>query len=136
MLNNFNPLLAILIWLGAAVVISGNGFVGKFLLEPAIGEYKTHVYKTIIGLVIVLLMGWIYAKNTMGAGWKQSCWTAGIFWLVLTLLFEFIAGHFLFGNPWEKLFNDYRIWAGRLWLLFLIALVFAPVIMGGLINKD
>jgi hypothetical protein len=50
----------------------------------------------------------------------------GLFWLLFTVLFEFGAGHYLFRNPWEQLLADYNIFKGRIWVLVLLATLFAP----------
>ena len=40
--------------------------------------------------------------------------------------FEFLAGHFLFGNPWSMRVADYNLAAGRVWVLVLLATLVAP----------
>jgi len=49
-------------------------------------------------------------------------------WVALTLAFEFLAGHYLFHNPWDKLLADYDVLHGRIWPLVLIVTLLAPVI--------
>ena len=50
----------------------------------------------------------------------------GLAWLIFTILFEFIAGHYVFGNPWEKLIRDYNLFEGRIWSLVLLPILAAP----------
>jgi hypothetical protein len=50
----------------------------------------------------------------------------GAVWLALTLAFEFLAGHYLFGSSWERLLADYDLLRGRVWILVLLATLFAP----------
>jgi hypothetical protein len=38
------------------------------------------------------------------------------------------------GHPWQKLFADYNIFNGRLWLLVLINNISAPLISGKIIK--
>lgn len=47
--------------------------------------------------------------------------------MILTLGFEFLAGHYLFGSSWEKLLADYNVARGRIWLLIPIVTLLAPV---------
>ena len=49
-------------------------------------------------------------------------------WLVLTVAFEFLGGHYLFGQSWERLFADYDVRSGRIWLLVLATTAAAPLI--------
>jgi hypothetical protein len=41
--------------------------------------------------------------------------------------FELLAGHYVFGNSWEKLLADYNLFRGRIWVLVLIVILFAPL---------
>jgi hypothetical protein len=48
-------------------------------------------------------------------------------WLLLTLAFEFLAGHSLFGKPWDMLLADYDVVRGRIWVLVLMSTLLAPM---------
>jgi hypothetical protein len=78
-----------------------------------------------------LLATWLFIRWIRPANSGEAIGT-GVLWLVLTLMFEFIAGHYLFGNPWEKLLADYDIFRGRIWIVVLIVTVFAPIWMARL----
>ncbi len=52
----------------------------------------------------------------------------GLIWLLLTIFFEFIAGHYIFGNPWDRIVGDYNILKGRIWSLVLLTTFLAPYI--------
>jgi hypothetical protein len=43
----------------------------------------------------------------------------GLIWLVMTVAFEFVFGHYVAGHSWERLLYDYDLPAGRLWSLVL-----------------
>lgn len=58
----------------------------------------------------------------------------GIFWVVITIIFEFVFGHFVMGHPWVKLFADYNLLNGRLWVLVLINNIAAPLISGKILK--
>jgi hypothetical protein len=47
-------------------------------------------------------------------------------WVILTVVFEFLAGHYLFENSWDRLIADYNMVRGRVWVLVLFASFFAP----------
>ncbi|MDY6953749.1 MAG: hypothetical protein SWE60_19755 [Thermodesulfobacteriota bacterium] len=44
----------------------------------------------------------------------------------MTILFEFLLGHFLLGHSWGRLFHDYNLLKGRLWSLLLVWTALAP----------
>jgi hypothetical protein len=56
----------------------------------------------------------------------NQAFAVGLIWLVLTIAFEFIFGHFVVGHPWSKLFADYNLFDGRLWILVLLWVVITP----------
>jgi hypothetical protein len=58
----------------------------------------------------------------------------GFFWVVITIIFEFVFGHYVMGHPWQKLFADYNLFNGRLWVLVLLNNIFAPLISGKIIK--
>ena len=47
----------------------------------------------------------------------------------MTVVFEFIFGHYVMEHPWSKLFHDYNLLAGRVWLLLLLWTTLAPYIL-------
>ncbi len=58
--------------------------------------------------------------------------SAGAVWMLLTIAFEVLYGHFVMGHPLSRLLHDYNLAAGRIWLLFLAWLVMAPYLFHGL----
>jgi hypothetical protein len=51
----------------------------------------------------------------------------GILWAVLTLGFEFLAGHYAFGKSWAVLLEDYDLRRGRIWIAVLVMVLIAPL---------
>ena len=123
------------LWLLAMFFAIANGTIGRFIVEPVFGEYPSHVYKSVLGVAFVLFISWLHARATRGRGAQRAAWAAGLIWLALTVAFEFLAGHYLFGNPWDRLFADYRIWEGRLWSLMLLAILIGPALMAWLLRR-
>jgi hypothetical protein len=54
----------------------------------------------------------------------------GAVWLTLTVVFEFVFGHFAMGHSWEVLFSAYDPRTGHLWWLVLLTLLLAPPLLG------
>lgn len=67
-------------------------------------------------------MPWIAPRGV------EEAWAVGVGWVALTLAFEFLGGHFLFGKSWTELTVDYNLLAGRIWVLVLVVTLLAPVI--------
>lgn len=53
----------------------------------------------------------------------------GVIWLGMTVAFEFGFGRYVAGSSWEKLLSDYNLFAGRVWLLFLVWMLVLPYIV-------
>ena len=49
-------------------------------------------------------------------------------WLALTLDFEFLVGPLCFPPPWTVLLENYDITRGRIWVLVLLVILFAPLL--------
>ena len=118
-------LRAILIWLVLSVLAVLNGMARNSLITPRIGEHGGHVASTII-LCTVIFAVTLISIRWMGPEGRGSAWLIGIVWVVLTVSFEFLAGHYLFGSEWSKLLADYNLAEGRIWLLVLMTSFFAP----------
>lgn len=58
----------------------------------------------------------------------------GFFWVVITVIFEFVFGHYVMGLSWQKLFADYNLFNGRLRALVLLNNFFAPIISGKILK--
>ena len=116
---------ASLIWvllLGVAVL---NGTVREFLLTPRLGAHAGHVASTLILCAAIFVVALLFTK-WIGPRSRGGAMLIGAVWLALTLAFELLAGHYLFGSSWERLLADYNLLRGRFWVLVLVATLFAP----------
>ena len=116
------PLLTHWALIGAGVV--ANGALGEKLVRPRTGEYAAHVYKSAAAVAWVLAVSRLYATRSRAS--VRQAWEAGAAWLALSVAFEFLAGHYVFRTPWERLTADYRLRRGRLWPVVLLALLVGP----------
>jgi len=125
-------LYAIGIWFILAVFAIINGTFRNFVLEPKIGKYAGHVTGTIIFICIILLATFIFIKKINFDYSKIDLVLIGATWVLLTVIFEFVFGHYVIGNPWSALLADYNIFKGRIWMLVLVTEFFAPLIFGSI----
>lgn len=104
-----------------------NGVVREKIYGPFMRELSAHQLSTFIGLILFGLYIWtltgIYRIES-----SSQAFVIGGMWLIMTIVFEFIFGHFLMGHPWSKLFHDYNIVKGRVWLLVLVWTAVAPYV--------
>jgi ABC-type Fe3+ transport system permease subunit len=109
-----------------AVVIVANAAFSTLVLVPRIGEYANHVCKSVVAVLLILWAFYLIARTILHDRAIGDAGLVGALWFGLTVLFEFIFGHYVFGNPWSRLLADYRFWEGRLWVLVLLADLIGP----------
>jgi hypothetical protein len=115
------------VWFGLLVLAVLNGGFREGVLVPRLGRGFGQAVSTLMLSALIVAAGWIsmpwIAPRTL-----QDAWTVGIVWVTLTLAFEFLAGHFLFGKPWVELLADYNLLAGRIWIMVLIVTLMTPIL--------
>ncbi|MFW6055770.1 MAG: hypothetical protein ACOC9B_00460 [Chloroflexota bacterium] len=117
----------IVMWLLFAIAGVLNGVVRVYVLVPGIGEMPAHYLSTIILCAVILVGSYVLVK--LQALEKASVLLqVGIIWLVATVIFEFIFGHYVVGHPWDRLLADYNVLQGRVWVLVLLAELFGPLL--------
>lgn len=127
-------LKAFVLWLILAIsAIIVAGFRNGVIL-PAFGELAAHQLGTVIFLIIQFLIIYLFIKKNHLKK-TNSLLGLGTFLLILTIIFEFLFGHFVIGHSWEKLFADYNFLQGRIWVLVLINNFVAPLISGKIIKE-
>ena len=125
-------LRGVVVWLLLALVAVAAGGLREGQLVPRFGESGAHL----IGTVAVVLF--FLAVIAGSVQWivpgleRPHLLRLGVFWVLLTVAFEFGFGHFVVGHPWSRLLHDYNLLAGRVWLLVLLTLLFAPSVLGRL----
>lgn len=120
-------LRAMIIWFLLAFLAILNGAAREMFIRPAIGEQVGHVVSTVIFCIVILAVA-VSSLGWIGPASRRAALAIGIFWVLLAVAFEFLAGHFLFGNSWGTLLADYDILRGRVWLLVLFTSLLAPVL--------
>lgn len=114
------------VWCLLLVAAIANAGVREGLLAPRFGEQAGHVLSTLTLSLAILAIAWLTIGWLAPATVQDVLWIGGL-WLLLTVAFEFLAGHYLFGNSWESLLADYDLLRGRVWVLVLVTTAVAPL---------
>jgi hypothetical protein len=122
---------SVVIWLAILATAIANGAFREGVLIPRMGETMGRAASTLLLSLAVIVVTWLTI------GWirpatSRDTWMIGGFWLALTLAFEFLGGHYLFGTPWRILLADYNVFNGRIWPLVLVTTFFAPALVARL----
>lgn len=123
------------VWVIFGILAIINGAIRNKVFAPKIGEYPGHVISTIIGICFVVVGTYLFLGFVEIDYSKIALLLIGGFWVALTVLFEFVFGHYVMGHPWGKLLADYNILKGRLWSLFLLTEFTSPILIGVLFKK-
>ena len=115
-------------WCLLLVAAVGNGALRQAVLLPRLGDAPAHALSSVMLSAVVFVLGWWLAR-WLGMESSRQAWRVGLLWLGLTLGFEFLGGHFLFGTPWSQLLADYNVIEGRLWILVLAMTLLTPPVV-------
>lgn len=126
---------SILVWFLLSIFAIINGSIRNFVYRPLVGDLIAHQISTLVFISIILSVVYLFLKLSKFQFTRRQLWLIGSLWLVMTILFEFGFGHFVMHHPWQALFHDYNIFAGRTWLLVLITTLAAPAYCGSRIYK-
>jgi hypothetical protein len=104
-----------------------NGALRNAVLTPRLGELAGHVASSVILCIALLVVTWLTIGWMQPANSRDAA-LIGVQWVLMTVAFEFLAGHYVFGAAWSSLFADYNVFAGRIWALVLVTSAFAPLL--------
>jgi len=118
-------LIYIASWPGMVSLAILNGLIREKVYGPSMSELSAHQLSSLIAIILFGL--YIYGMTVLFAirSGGQALLIGGI-WFVLTVIFEFLFGHYVAGHSWDKLLQDYNLLAGRVWLLVLLWTTIAP----------
>jgi hypothetical protein len=120
-------LKAALIWLCIACLAILNGLIRDFLFAPLFGTAFALPLSGISLAVIVFAVTYLFI-GFIGATSKKACFLVGTQWILMTLAFELLFGHFLAGKSWGELLQVFNLFNGDLFLLVLLVSLFSPYV--------
>jgi hypothetical protein len=105
-----------------------NGILREFVLARTFSDLRAHQLSCLTGVLLFWGYTWLIGLKWPLHSAKQAM-TAGVVWLILTVAFEFSFGRYVAHHSWEKLLQDYNIFAARLWVFVLLAVGFLPLVV-------
>ncbi|HHL41953.1 MAG TPA: hypothetical protein ENJ36_04730 [Candidatus Bathyarchaeota archaeon] len=115
-------------WLGGVPIAIINGTVRNFGYGPYMSELLAHQISCATGILLFAAYFWLLNKRWTITNTQQSL-QIGASWLILTILFEFVFGHYVMGYSWAYLLADYNIFAGRFWSFVLLWTAIQPYVI-------
>ncbi len=108
----------ILAWFALLIIAIGNGALRDLGYGPLLSPLTAHQVSTLIAVLLSGAVAWWLARRWPLPNHKVAHTVGGV-WLIATIAFEFLFGHFVMGHDWQRLLGDYDLSAGRVWPLFL-----------------
>lgn len=116
---------ALAIWLVFIPLGVLNGWFREAILSPVTGPYALPLSGLSLSLLILAVsIGLIPLLKKQGSGFHIA---VGLFWVGLTISFEFFFGLVVLGRSLGDLFSAYNPATGNLWLLVLMVIGVAPI---------
>ena len=124
----------LLVWLVMLMAAIANGALRDLTYGKLLPALLANQISCVSGIVLLGVVIYLYVRRWPFTSARQA-WLVGLFWLVLTVAFEFLFFHYVAGHSWEALLANYDVMSGHLWPLILLWVSVAPYLFYRLINK-
>ena len=114
-------------WVGMVILAILNAAMREKVYGPLIHELSAHQLSTFLLLVLFGMYVWFLTGICQIESSRQA-FVIGTMWLIATIAFEFLFGHYVMDHPWRWLFHDYDLLEGRIWSLILIWTAILPYV--------
>ncbi|MEA3364709.1 MAG: hypothetical protein U9Q79_03625 [Candidatus Hydrogenedentes bacterium] len=126
---------AAVVWVVLLVLAILNAGVRENVYQPRLGEQTGHVISTVLFVAFIWTVIYSFLTLLKKVPSTPQLWTLGAAWAAATVAFEFLFGHYIVGLSWSRLFHDYNILKGRIWVLVLLSLLVAAPVLGALMRE-
>ena len=118
-------LKACVIWVLLLALAVGNAAAREKLFEHWF-EPRLALLLSGVSLSILIFLATLLSVRWLKARTVAQYWLVGVLWLIMTVLFEFLFGHYVAGHSWETLWQAYQFPLENLWLLVLFVILVSP----------
>lgn len=105
-----------------------NGVMREIILAPRLGAAALPL-SALSGAAIFTLLTYVMLKRLGNIYTNRELLTLGFLWLIFTILFEFIFGHYALKKEWSDLLSAYDLRTGNLWSVLLLYMAFLPLLV-------
>lgn len=112
-------------WVVMLLASIANGAVRDFTYGKQMSELAAHQLSTATSVVLlgVIIRGFVHFFPPASG---QEALVIGLFWVTLTIAFEFLFFHFIGGHSWTQLRANYDVSKGRVWVVVPVWIAIAP----------
>jgi hypothetical protein len=112
-------------WVGAPVLAIVNGAAREFAYKDHVGQSAANQISVAPLLALLALYFWVLQRRWPLAS-RRDALSIGAIWVALSVLFEFGFGHYVEGDSWTVLLQNYDVKAGNVWILILLWIAAGP----------
>jgi hypothetical protein len=116
-----------LAWVGAAAIGVANGVTRQAVYANRLGDRQAHQVSSITAVAAELGYARAIHRRWPLAEARQAA-EVGFLWMLMTVAFEFLFGHYVGRQSWTELAEDWDLVHGRLWPLVVASIGLAPTI--------
>ncbi|MFP4326122.1 MAG: hypothetical protein ACLFP9_08895 [Desulfonatronovibrio sp.] len=118
-------LKAITLWLAILGIAILNGVLREKALVPAFGNFTGFIASGSILSICIFLVAFT-AAPCYGPLTSSQWLLIGLFWFLLTVVFEFSFGRVVQHKTWAELFDAYTFREGNIWPIVLVSTLISP----------
>ena len=119
---------ASLIWFIMAIFAVLNGIMRENIFVPYLGKATALPISGITLSIIIFTITYL-SFDLSGKNGYLAYLYIGMQWVVMTLVFEFVFGHYIIGKSWSELLQVFNILEGNLFILALLVSLFSPILV-------
>jgi len=116
---------ALALWFAILVLAILNGAFRESVLVPALGGFAGLVISGLLLCACIFLVAFVAVPLFAPSGPRRYL-AIGVFWLLLTLSFEFGFGRYVQQKSWTEQLEAYTFAGGNLWPAVLLVTLLAP----------
>ena len=116
---------ALALWIAILVLAILNGALREKILVPALGNFAGLVASGTVLSVCIFVVA-LFAAPWYGPMTSRHWLLVGLFWFLLTLVFEFSFGRYVQHRTWAELSAAYTFQGGNIWPIVLVVLLISP----------
>ena len=114
-------------WFVMLLVSIANGAARDLTYGKNMSELAAHQLSTLMGVLLLGAIIFAFVHFFTPSSGQEAIFI-GLFWMALTIAFEFLFFHFIGGHSWSKLLANYNIFEGRVWVVVLAWVAVAPYV--------
>jgi hypothetical protein len=125
---------ALVVWAAIIPIAIGNGAFREAFLLPRLGVRRGKLVSgfTLSGMVFLVTLLTI---RWMGLTTVSASLGVGVLWLICTVAFECVFGHWVARKPWSVLLKAYTFRDGELWPVVLLVVTLSPYLAARLLRS-